>query len=76
MECRIYGVWKMRSVNKRQCGTAKTDEYTLVKSIEKLVRNQEQELESVVLLRQRRVSAKSRVPLPACSRQQMDIYEE
>ena len=27
----------------RDCGTAKTDEYTLVKSIEKLVKNQEQD---------------------------------
>ena len=34
---------------KRECGTAKTDEYTLVKSIEKLVNNQEQELELAVL---------------------------
>jgi len=30
-------------------GTAKTDEYTLVKSIEKLVKSQEQELELAVL---------------------------
>ena len=30
---------------KRECGTAKTDEYILVKSIEKLDNNQEQELE-------------------------------
>ena len=34
---------------KRECGTAKTDEYTLVKSIEKLVKSQEQELELAVL---------------------------
>lgn len=34
---------------KRECGTAKTDEYTVVKSIEKLVKNQEQELELAVL---------------------------
>ena len=34
---------------KRECGTAKTDEYTLVKSIEELVNNQEQELELAVL---------------------------
>lgn len=34
---------------KRECGTAKTDEYTLVKSIEKLVNNQGQELEFAVL---------------------------
>ena len=34
---------------KRECGTVKTDEYTLVKSIEKLVKNQEQELELAVL---------------------------
>ena len=34
---------------KRDCGTAKTDKYTLVKSIEKLVKNQEQEVELAVL---------------------------
>ena len=34
---------------KRECGTAKIDEYTLVKSLEKLVKNQEQELELHVL---------------------------
>ena len=34
---------------KRECGTAKTDEYTLVKSIEKLVNNQEQDRELAVL---------------------------
>ena len=34
---------------KHECGTVKTDEYTLVKSIEKLVKNQEQELELAVL---------------------------
>ena len=34
---------------KRECATAKTDEYTLVKGIEKLVNNQEQELELAVL---------------------------
>lgn len=34
---------------KRKCGTAKTDEYTLVKSIEKLVKSQQQELELAIL---------------------------
>ena len=33
---------------KRECGTAKTDEYTLVISSKKLVKNQEQELELAV----------------------------
>ena len=34
---------------KRECGTAKIDEYTLVKTLEKLVKSQEQELELAVL---------------------------
>ena len=33
----------------RECGTSKVDEYTLVKSLEKLVKSQEQELELAVL---------------------------
>ena len=34
---------------KRECGTAKIDEYTLVKTLEKLVKSQKQELELAVL---------------------------
>lgn len=34
---------------KRECGTAKIDEYTLVKTLEKLVKSQQQELEVAVL---------------------------
>ena len=34
---------------KRECGTAKIDEYTLVKTLEKLVKSQQQELELAVL---------------------------
>ena len=34
---------------KRECGTAKINEYTLVKTLEKLVKSQEQELELAVL---------------------------
>ena len=34
---------------KRECGTAKIDKYTLVQTLEKLVKSQEQELELAVL---------------------------
>ena len=33
----------------RECGTARIDEYTLVKTLEKLLKSQEQELELAVL---------------------------
>ena len=39
----------LQSCVKHECGTAKIDEYTLVKTLEKLVKSQEQELELAVL---------------------------